>query len=464
MPENVKDSIQTWSNRTRFARRLSSVSLIAAVAAFFFNWVAAFYRGLPVSEMLSDYADDGLCPTPDASIGVHCFGDFYVPMEVLLGERGPNPWLLDGSWNYSPIANWPLLPLALLSRWLDWRTLLVVFLSTSVAFAVWASVSLARSVAGRRSGALTAWSGLVVVGSTPFIAAFDRGNTVIVAVPLFLFAMYGPLHGRWRRWRWAVLFLAALKPQFVALFFVEAVTGRWKLAFRWTVAAIIVQLSSFMVLGREAVSSAWAWMTQGLGGYSFVSSGQFGDRNVSVIQFIIDVTTVIDSIIFSGRAVLSAAPVAQPTLVSVLVVVMAGIGLFGFDRRERLALAVTLAAVFSFTGPILSFHYYLVFAPILLLLLISGGIRIGKGETDEVVGTGVVMRPLLATPLAAFCVVASFQFAIPMSAISDQSSEWGLVSRFVAGVALVTFLSLVVAVGIRQLLPLRVSPRRSGST
>ena len=464
MPENAKDSIQTWSNRTRFARRLSSVSLIAAVAAFFFNWVAAFYRGLPVSEMLSDYADDGLCPTPDASIGVHCFGDFYVPMEVLLGERGPNPWLLDGSWNYSPIANWPLLPLAVLSRWFDWRSLLVLFVVATVALSVWAAVSLARVAPGQESGALSVWSALVVVGSTPFIAAFDRGNTVIVAVPLFLFAMYGPLHGRWRRWRWAVLFLAALKPQFVALFFVEAVTGRWKLAFRWTVAAIIVQLSSFMVLGREAVSSAWAWMTQGLGGYSFVSSGQFGDRNVSVIQFIIDVTTVIDSIIFSGRAVLSAAPVARPTLVSVLVVVMAGIALFGFDRRERLALAVTLAAVFSFTGPILSFHYYLVYAPILLLLLISGGIRIGKGETDEVVGTGVVMRPLLATPLAAFCVVASFQFAIPMSAISDQSSEWGLVSRFVAGVALVTFLSLVVAVGIRQLLPLRVSPRRSGST
>jgi hypothetical protein len=315
-------------------------------------------------------------------------------------------------------------------------------------------------VAGRESDALTVWAALVVVGSTPFIAAFDRGNTVIVATPLLMLAMPGPLQGRWRRWRWAVLFLAILKPQFVVLFLVEAFVGRWRLALQWSLGAIIVQLSSFVVLGREAASSAWAWITEGLGGYSFVLTGQFGDRNVSVIQFIIDVTTVIDSIIFSGRAVLSAVPIAWPAAVTVLVLLMSGIALLGFESSERLALTVTLATMFSFTGPILSFHYYLVFAPVLLLLLMSGGIWVGKNDSGEVVGAQVAMRPLFAIPLAVFCTAASFQFAIPMSMISDQSSRWGLASRFIAGVPVVIFFVLHIAVGSRQLVRRNRSVRR----
>jgi len=50
--------------------------------------------------------------------------------------------------------------------------------------------------------------------------------------------------------------------------------------------------------------------------------------------------------------------------------------------------------------------------------------------------------------LVAFCVVASFQIAVPMSDVTELSSRWGLVSRFVAGVLLLTFLGVVIVAGI----------------
>jgi len=95
-------------------RHISLIAAGSAIFSLFFNWVATFYRDVRVSELFSDYADDGLCPTPESAIGVHCFGDFYAPMRILTGEQGSNPWLLDGSWNYSPLSNWPMLPLVIL--------------------------------------------------------------------------------------------------------------------------------------------------------------------------------------------------------------------------------------------------------------------------------------------------------------------------------------------------------------
>ena len=43
-------------------RRISLVAAGSAIFSLLFNWIATFYRDVRVSELFSDYADDGLYP------------------------------------------------------------------------------------------------------------------------------------------------------------------------------------------------------------------------------------------------------------------------------------------------------------------------------------------------------------------------------------------------------------------
>jgi len=90
---------------------------------------------------------------------------------------------------------------------------------------------------------------------------------------------------------------------------------------------------------------------------------------------------------------------------------------------------------------------------------VSGGVPDGAGEERS-----LWMRPRLGYLLVAFCVVASFQIAIPMSDATELSSRWGLVSRFVAGLMLLTFLSAVIVTGLVNLLRGGVRQMSGGAT
>jgi hypothetical protein len=309
-------------------------------------------------------------------------------------------------------------------------------------------VLIRRSPEGKSSGSVL-WLALVPVVSTPFLAAFDRGNTALVAVPLLMLGLSYLSRGQWGLWRTVVFLLAALKPQFGVLVLVDAAAGHWRTSLRLGIGITLAHLASFVVTGRDAWRSARAWISEGLGGYSFVYSDQLGDRNVSIGQYALDVTSVLDHLLFAGQVVLSAVPRWSPELVTIGVIALVAIALAGFEGAERLTLSVVVLTVVGFVGPILSFQYYLVFAGPLLLALMTGAVQISGGVPD---GAGeersLWMRPSLGYLLVAFCVVASFQIAVPMSDVTELSSRWGLVSRFVAGVLLLTFLGVVIVAGI----------------
>jgi len=152
MPEVPSAHATARTAAMEHRRHISLIAAGSAIFSLFFNWVATFYRDVRVPELFSDYADDGLCPTPESAIGVHCFGDFYGPMRILTGEQGSNPWLLDGSWNYSPLSNWPMLPLVILRGVLEWRTLLLIYLVGAVGATVWAAFVLIGLPRGSRLG------------------------------------------------------------------------------------------------------------------------------------------------------------------------------------------------------------------------------------------------------------------------------------------------------------------------
>ena len=465
MPEVPSAHATARTAAIEHRRRISLIAAGSAIFSLLFNWVATFYRDVRVSELFSDYADDGLCPTPESAIGVHCFGDFYAPMRVLTGEQGRNPWLLDGSWNYSPLSNWPMLPLVILRGVLEWRTLLLTYLVGAVGATVWAAfVLIRRSPEGKSSGSVL-WLALVPVVSTPFLAAFDRGNTALVAVPLLMLGLSYLSRGQRGLWRTVVFLLAALKPQFGVLVLVDAAAGHWRTSLRLGIGIALAHLASFVVTGRDAWRSARAWINEGLGGYSFVYSDQLGDRNVSIGQYALDVTSVLDHLLFAGQVVLSAAPRWSPELVTIGVIALVAIALAGFEGAERLTLSMVVWTVVGFVGPILSFQYYLVFAGPLLLALMTGAVQISGGVPD---GAGeersLWMRPSLGYLLVAFWVVASFQIAVPMSDVTELSSRWGLVSRLVAGVLLLAFLSAVIATGLVNFLRGGVRQMSGGAT
>ena len=76
MPEVPSANATARTAAIGHRRRISLIAAGSAIFSLLFNWVATFYRDVRVSELFSDYADDGWCPTPESAIGVHCFGDF----------------------------------------------------------------------------------------------------------------------------------------------------------------------------------------------------------------------------------------------------------------------------------------------------------------------------------------------------------------------------------------------------
>lgn len=217
-----------------FMRRLIELQTFAwvlVIAGVLFHG----YMGKTWTEVQVFKVDDGWCDTGREGLGQHCFGDFGLAFQG--GTR--NSVYVEGN----PAAmNTPFT--ALLFRALNPLTynpalaiyMIVLTLSTLLPFALGSRVK----PFGTRMQAATLF-GLTTTGT---IAALDRGNHVLMLVPLLFGYLLAIHHGRWNSATWLLIVISLLK--FWGIVFVVALIARSK--YRHAMSAIIRTMILMFVL------------------------------------------------------------------------------------------------------------------------------------------------------------------------------------------------------------------------
>lgn len=69
-------------------------------------WILQAYYNVSITTLLSFTPDDGWCDVQTAALGVHCFGDYALPVQFI--QQG-SPWATPGPVlnPYPAIAMWP---------------------------------------------------------------------------------------------------------------------------------------------------------------------------------------------------------------------------------------------------------------------------------------------------------------------------------------------------------------------
>ena len=189
-----------------------------------FGIVIHGYMGRTWSEVQSFQVNDGWCDIRSQGIGSHCFGDFGLPFNRGLGDSVYLP-------NNFAAANTPVTAaLFEFLRLFPYNWSLAIYLLTlasciCVPFVknlTLGSLSMRLQIAGL--------CGLLTSGG---ISALDRGNHVVMLIPLLFFFVRSIENEQWTR---AAMFLTAMALlKFWGIIFVVALIARGK----WLLAALV---------------------------------------------------------------------------------------------------------------------------------------------------------------------------------------------------------------------------------
>jgi hypothetical protein len=225
-------------------RLLAAVSLALAVCLCW-AWIETFYRGVSVNVPLSFKSFDRPAPgsrplgNGDALIGHHYFGDFQVPLVYARDLRHSiSPYLRSIPEQYPPFVQILFVPLSFLPL----RAAAATYLGLSVGLFL---VPLWLLLKPWRFEYRVIFLIPTAVLTTGFITAFDRGNSIGLAVGFLAWALWA-----WKtnRWIWCGAFLVAaigLKAYPAALLVVPLAFRRYK--FTALVAAAVLALNLFVL-------------------------------------------------------------------------------------------------------------------------------------------------------------------------------------------------------------------------
>ena len=232
----------------------SSVALLAAAVPLW--WILVGYFAQAPTENISFSRVDGWCDPGTQGIGVHCFGDFQPPRQLL---DAPSVWAGDGiSGGYTPVGLTPhVIAQGLEAAGLGVRGSLVVFLvAMALAMSLPAVFTAFRGASGTR-GPLPLL--LFFAAAAPALITPDRGNSAGFPIPfMLLFAIYAGRNPRWVAIA-SIIVAAGIRPQFVLLAVGLLAFRRTKDALLAVAGATSATAISFLLWPGDRAGNIQAW-------------------------------------------------------------------------------------------------------------------------------------------------------------------------------------------------------------
>ena len=197
---------------------------------------------------------DGWCGPHALGIGHHCFGDFgYVTH--LATQSNPYANWRGVPHSYPPLANEMLVPFTLIPpEYSTWAYLVfqaMVLLAPAIHIAYRSRAQLSHRV-------LVGIFGVALTG--PLFMALDRGNNVVLVVPLF-YVLYRS-YATHRYWICALTIVAMteVRPQFILVAVVLVAARQWRKLAMTLVISPAMFIASFLIYGSYARLALSDWL------------------------------------------------------------------------------------------------------------------------------------------------------------------------------------------------------------
>jgi len=364
-------------------------SAVVASVSYFILWFQTFYFGKSTSAILSFKVDDGWCPTPGSGFGAHCWGDYQTP---LLGLGMPNQWE-EGS-AYPPITTIIFKPFAFITNNLQSNRFgLVCYLAAGMAAMLVTIFYAAKRVKSNRLLFMV----LFGVLATPIAIAFDRGNLVMFAVPVFFAFAVSVLEKNWNRTVFFVVLATVIKPQFALLVLPMFAWRKWYHIFYALILSLLVHSIGFLLLTNDPVRVFNQW-------YDFVTVWQsgliqdgMGGHNFSFVQSIYDWVKIVEEMFLENSTRLSDFLYVhgQSAVYTGVLLLFVAVVFLGKHFSQLGILSCSLALASLVTG--ISWAYYQVFA-----LVIAGLIVRSDPQPSGVLGEDLLDREIREGSLGRF--------------------------------------------------------------
>lgn len=263
---------------------LAEVAVVVSVASLAMVGFATAYGGQTFFEHWFFLVADGWCPTmleSSAGLGGHCFGDFGVHY-FLLNEVAPWSSFL-GQPSVIPVPPSNLLLFKIVSFPSFWFSsynvgLIVYFSVIVVSVAVWAGFATRHA-----SGAKAIPFILLPFVAFPSLFAFDRGNVVLLLLPILGFAFF--FLSRRQYWPAAICLILAssIKPQYALLAVIFLLGGRVYAFLAVALGAVLTNIISLFALGYPIFASLrdWFYLLAGYGSGSYQPLDSWYPQNFS---------------------------------------------------------------------------------------------------------------------------------------------------------------------------------------
>ena len=358
--ERVKTSI------LRFFSSLTVMYVAATTVGIFIT----SYLGYRFTEIVMFKVNDGWCSPGTEGIGDHCFGDFYGFFSTILKDP----------WGGTPSAYPPISMLYLkfgaevMSRYPNQNFLLLLHLLLMILCLVFPIYHMWAT--GRiKSLQLSIALGIGILSTAPAIMVLDRGNNVVLLVPLLYLFYIKFLAGQTSKALTYGVIMTLWRPQMILLVFAFIALREWRTTAKWILYSIVGTLASFALFPwNDYGHNLKSWIKNLIGYQTYESLPSLEPANWSFANVIATVGNIFSSLSHGTMPILGsnyAFPASGVPIVSLLFLVGTGIVIFSRGNRGSRFTLLFIVSCLPILIPSVTYSYYLVILLVPLTLFAS---------------------------------------------------------------------------------------------
>jgi hypothetical protein len=316
-----------------------SVYLLAVMLGIFIS----SYFDQSIVSMLSFSVDDGWCNSDLQGVGAHCFGDFYYVLNFINQD---NPWTSVSN-PYPPVALLIFKPFAIIVGLIPnspWGLFTYLGFMIASVLTIPVHLYLLKKIDIFQSF----YVGLLMLTSSPVIIALDRGNVILLCVPLLYFFLHFESTNDSKRSFTFWVALVLIKPQFSLLGLLFLRNRNIKEAFKRLILGFCIFFTSFLIYPIGIIENIKEYFKQLVGYQDYGSLGNVFPVNIS-LGSALSLVDVFNKTILTGSTQ------------TISVVVLIATVLVTYRSSAKLSLSVVLSVLLlPIILPQTSWHYYLV--------------------------------------------------------------------------------------------------------
>jgi hypothetical protein len=372
------------------------------------TYISSYFQ-ISLTSMLSFSVADGWCNAVTQGVGAHCFGDFYYTLTFL---EQSNPWSTAAN-PYPPIALLIFKPFAVLMQIFPASQFaLFCYLGFLIASILTIPVHLILS---KKMGiSYSMLVGMLILSTTPTIVALDRGNLVVLCMPMLYFFLHYEREGNAKRSFIFWVTLVLIKPQFALLSLIFLRGSNAKGAFKKVALGFSLFCASFLTYPTGITENFKAYLKQLVSYQDYGSLGNIFPVNISLGSAL----SLVDGFIKTMFA--GATQFIGVTLLIVTVIIV-------YRSPARLSKSIVLPILLlPIILPQTSWHYY-------LIVLVPFFIFAITNTSDSKIGIDIVnqntldnrMRNFSQIGLSAWAVLLFVPWTIPWNVFAPSNTNFG---------------------------------------